>query len=102
MIRGLGGLALVLACLFGGCGRQPAAPLEQEKFVQVMVSLRRAALESGSRADFEAKKQAILQRAGVTDAQLRAYGRYAPRDPRGASEAYESIAARLQRFHEPE
>jgi hypothetical protein len=99
------GVAIVLlagTCVLGACRREPPAPLPQEQFVEVMVALRRAALESTAQADFETRKEAILRRARVTEEQLRAYARYGPRDGRALSDAYDSIAARLQRYHEPE
>jgi hypothetical protein len=95
-------LALVLVWSGAGCRREPAAPLPQETFVEVMVALRQAAQQSSGQADFEARKEVILKRARVTEVQLRAYARSAPRDPRALSTAYDSIAARLERFHEPE
>jgi len=102
MVRGAAVLVFAATCLLAGCGREAALPLEQEQFVEVMVSLRRASQESSSPSDFEARKRVILQKAGVTEDQLRAYARAAPRDPRALAEAYDSIAARLQRYHEPE
>ena len=95
---------LLVAAAVGlvSCRREPAAPLAQETFIEIMVSLRRASTESADQADFEARKQVILERAGVTEDELRAYARRAPRDARALSDAYDSISARLQRFSEPE
>ena len=93
------GVALVAAL---GCRHEATLPLEQEKFVEVMVELRRAAQESSGQEEFETRKQAILEDAGVSEAQLRAYARQAPRDPAALSTTYDSINARLERFHEPE
>jgi len=101
MSRGLAALAVAVLCA-AGCSREAALPLEQEKFVEVMVSLRRAALESSGQEEFETRKQSILKQAGVTEQQLQAYAREAPRDPRGLSTAYDSITARLGRLSEPE
>ncbi|NJD10218.1 MAG: hypothetical protein FIB01_07170 [Gemmatimonadetes bacterium] len=102
MLRGTAVVALAAACLLAGCQRQQALPLEQEEFVQVMVALRRAALETPDQSQFDAKKQAILGRARITEDQLRAYARQATRDPRALADAYDSINTRLQRFHEPQ
>jgi hypothetical protein len=95
-------LLLVAAAVSLSCRREPAAPLAQETFVEVMVALRRASTESADQADFEARKQVILERAGVTEDELRAYARRASRDARALSDAYDSISARLQRLSEPE
>jgi len=102
MWRVTAAVAVAAVCTLGGCGRQPPLPLEQEQFVEAMVALRRAALETPDQGQFEARKQAILQQAGITEEQLRAYGRQAPRNPKALVEAYDSINARLQRFHEPQ
>lgn len=102
MRRGVALIMLILAFTTAGCRQEPAAPLEREKFVEVMVALRQAALEGPAQEDFETRKQAILEREGVSEDQLRAYARWGTRNGRALSEAYDSIAARLQRFHEPE
>jgi hypothetical protein len=102
MRRTTAALVLSLGVVAGGCERETAAPMEREQFVEVMVSLRRASQEAGSQANFDARRAAILEQAGVTEAQLRAYARQAPAYARELVEAYDSIAAQLQRYHEPE
>jgi hypothetical protein len=102
-MRGLAVLVLATACSLGGCRREePAAPMERTTFVEVMVSLRRAALQSSSQEDFESRKQAILREARVTEDQLRAYARLGARDGPALADAYDTISARLQRYQEPE
>jgi len=102
MLRGVVVLALA-AVWAGGCSRPTPLPMEREKFVEVMVALRRAALEADTdRGEFDTRKAAILKEAGVTEQQLRDYASQAPRDARALSETYDSIVAQVQRFHEPE
>ena len=102
MLRGTAVILVAAACGLGACGREPPLPLAQEQFVEVMVSLRRAALETPDQGAYETRKQEILKQAGVTEAQLRAYARAATRNPMALADAYDSIAAQVQRFHEPE
>jgi hypothetical protein len=104
-MRSVAVVVLVLALPWAAaCRRQSASlPMEQETFVEVMVALRRAANELGSEQSlFEQRKAEILATAGVTEAELRAYAREAPRRPAELAEAYDSIAAQLQRYQEPE
>lgn len=88
-------IALLLAALLGGCSREPGPPIPREKFVETMVELRQAAAASQN-AEFEAKRQAILARQGVTDAQLRAFVKWAARDPDRMREAFDQVSAALQ------
>jgi hypothetical protein len=98
----VGGLVLVLAGATA-CGQERSLPMERETFVEVMVALRRVANEPGiDQVTFERRKTEILASAGVTEQELQAYARAAPRRPGELAEAYDSISARLQRYQEPE
>jgi len=101
-MRGVAALVLILALPVWGCERETAAPLGQDTFVEVMVSLRRASREAEGQEDFEARKAEILRQAGVTDADMRAYARIAAGNAPELAEAYDSIAARLQRYEQPD
>jgi hypothetical protein len=92
-------LILAAATALVGCGRDgDATGVSDDRFVSVVVELRRAANET--RADhgaWEARKQQILREAGVTEEQLRAYVGEHSRDLRHMAGIWEAINEGLTR-----
>lgn len=91
-ILSLAPLLVLVAC------RQPAPhePMPRETFIHVMVELRRAAQESPSQAEFEARKEAILAEAGVSDSALVAFVRAHEGRLDYLSALWDSVDARLR------
>lgn len=79
------------------CERGPSLPLSQETFVSVMVELRKASSQVGPGPAFEVKREEILRKAGVTEAQLEAHARALQAYPEALREAFDSIRAGMQR-----
>ena len=99
-------LILIAACALSiaptGCRRavEPGEPMTRDTFVQVIVDLRRAALEAESQAAFEARKAEILRQAGVTDSALLAYTRVHAGELEFMTALWDTIDARLNTFQE--
>jgi hypothetical protein len=93
---------LLLATLVAaGCTRGEAPTgIEQDRFVETIVELRHAAMETrGDTAAYEVRKQQILQANQVTEAQLRDYVAYHGRDVEHMAEVWNEINTRLgERF----
>ena len=89
-------LLLGLALLLSGCGEDSAFGASDERFVQTMVELRRAALEAGTdTAEFMRLRSAVLEDQGVTEEELRAYVRARGGDPDHMAEVWDSVVSRL-------
>lgn len=92
------GVVLVSAGLMlCGCGRGPSLPLPQETFVSVMVELRKASSQVGPGPAFDVKREQILAKAGVTEAELEAHARALQAHPEALREAFDSIRVAMQR-----
>jgi hypothetical protein len=67
--------ALLIFAAFAACASaEDAGVLETDRFIDVVVELRRAAIElSQDPPAYEARRDRILDSAGVTEAQLRTY-----------------------------
>lgn len=87
----------MVAVLLLACGAERSGPgLTDEEFIATMVELRRAAQAAGSdTARFEAVRREVLERRGVTEAELRAFVESPERDLRELAEVWDSVAARL-------
>lgn len=89
--------ALIALMLLGsGCNRGTAPPVPRDTFVTTMVELRRAAAESAQDSAFEARRQAILERQGVSEADLHAYVRWAAREPGRLRDTFDQVTERLR------
>lgn len=95
--------ASVLACvLLWGTGCRSDEPtggaggvITPEAFVEVYVELRRAALESGDSAAWEARKREILAAHGTTAEALEAFVDSHAHDVAGLARLWDTVAARL-------
>ena len=92
-------LILVVLCCGGAfgvsCGgAAPSEPMSSETFIEIVVSLRRAAYQA-TPEQFEASKAEILSEHGVTDSMLTAYVQRHGRDIPMMAEIWDSIDARL-------
>jgi hypothetical protein len=92
-ILGLG----LLAALLAGCGGGEAAfGVEDDRFVNTMVELRRAALETGmDTAAFAAARRRILETHEVTEDSLRSYVERRSTDLDAMAAIWDSVNARL-------
>ena len=88
-------VVLMLALLPCGCA-EPEPVLPAEAFVDVLVAVRQAAREAGSPEAFAARRDAILEEAGVTEAELQAFVDEGVHDPKRLAEAWDSAATRLR------
>lgn len=88
-------VVLMLALLMLGC-EEPEPALPVETFVDVLVAVRQAAREAGSPEAFAARRDAILQEAGVTEAELQAFVEEGVHDPKRLADAWDSAATRLR------
>ncbi|MGH7505636.1 MAG: hypothetical protein ACRELX_08280 [Longimicrobiales bacterium] len=89
--------ALLALVLVAGCGdAEPAAAMTRETFVDVIVALREANRDAPDARTFEARKQEILEQAGVSDSALVRFARVRADDLAFMAEAWDSIARRLR------
>jgi hypothetical protein len=88
---------LAAAALLTACGAGSGTTgLTDERFVTVVVELRRAAEETrGNPGAFPARRDSILQAAGVTEDQLRAYVDVHAGDLRHMAEIWADVSRRL-------
>ncbi|HEX6307899.1 MAG TPA: hypothetical protein VFZ69_06915 [Longimicrobiales bacterium] len=87
----------LIALLLVACSAERSGPgLTEEQFIATMVDLRRAAQEAGpDTARFEALRQEVLERHGVSDVELRAFVASRERDLQELAEVWDSVGARL-------
>jgi hypothetical protein len=90
-------LLLLPLLLAGGCRSDAGATgISDERFIDVVVQLRRAAHETRDEpAAYAARRDAILREAGVTEEQLRAYVDVRGRDIDHMAQIWDSINTRL-------
>jgi hypothetical protein len=81
--------------LAAGCRAEPSEAVTPTEFVDVMVALRRADLETASPAEYNPRRDSILRAAGVTDSALVDFARRHGRDVAFMAELWDSIALRL-------
>jgi hypothetical protein len=85
-----------VAVLLAACAREPATGISDEQFIDVVVELRRAAVEHREDHEaFQARKDAILQQSGVEEEQLRQYVEVRGRDLQHMAEVWATINERL-------
>lgn len=97
---------ILLACalLLFGCGADddPVAAAD-ERFIDTVVELRRAALTAGpDTAMFEQLRDSVLREHGITEADLRAYVEAHSADLEHMAAVWDSISARLSQQQEEE
>lgn len=91
-------LAFVFACGSGG----DATGLSDERFIEVVVELRRAAAQTRADPDaFTMRRDSILEAAGVTEAQVRGYVDAHAEDLRHMATIWATINERLGETPEP-
>lgn len=93
----------LLAIIAAGCtGPRPAdsgeEPIGVGEFADVYIELRRAAVASDSAAEFEARKAEILERHGLTDADLIGYVERRSDDLKGLAATWDTIYRRIGRW----
>lgn len=90
-------LVLGLALLLSGCAAEENRfGASDERFVQTMVELRRAALTAGSdTAEFMRLRDAVLEEHGVTEEELRAYVESRGGDLDHMAVVWDSVVSRL-------
>jgi hypothetical protein len=95
---------MVVVLAFAGCGGGDAGTgITDERFVEVVVQLRRAAQQSHLDPEaFAARREQILQEAGVTEEELRAYIDAHGRDLDHMAAIWDTINARLAGSESPE
>jgi hypothetical protein len=90
---------LILAAataLLTGCGREPVSGLDDDRFVDVVVLLRRAAAEHhADPAAFVERRDEILRDAGTTEAEVREYVERHGRDLQHMADIWAAINRRL-------
>jgi hypothetical protein len=74
-----------------GCGPEAPAVMERGKFIDVIVELRRAEHEGVQVAQFEVRRDEILEEAGVTDSMLVEFARVHGRDAEFMAAVWDSI-----------
>jgi len=88
-------LAIVIATGFLACGPSEPGGLDRDKFIDVIVELRKAAREYPDSATFDVHKTAILAEAGVTDSVLTEFIRIHNADTRYMAEIWETVDQRV-------
>lgn len=90
-------MILALGIALAGCGgTDGAVGLSDERFIETMVELRRAAITAGAdTAQFEQLRDAILEEQGVTESDLRAYVEATSRDLYHMAAVWDSVSTRL-------
>lgn len=87
---------LVLLLALAGCRTDTGTGLSDERFIAVIVELRRAAQETrGDPAAYPALREAVLRDADVTEEELRQYVETHGRDVDRMAEVWDSINTRL-------
>lgn len=90
-------LVVVLGFVVAACaGDGSTVGLSDERFIETMVELRRAAITVGpDTVQFEQRRQAILKEQGVTEDELRTYVEANSRDLYHMAAVWDSISTRL-------
>lgn len=98
IVHGRVALSAVAAVLvLASChDEQAVEPMPRETFVEVIVELRRAATQNPTQAEFEARKEEILEEANVTDSALVEYVRLHGHELERMAEVWDSVNARLR------
>lgn len=96
-------LPFAIAAVLGACSLgADATGLSDERFIAVVVELRRATEHTRSDSEqFPVLRDSILDAAGVTEAQLRAYVDAHAGDLRHMAEIWSTINRRLAEASEP-
>ena len=96
-------LLVGLVLLLSGCAAEANTfGASDERFVETMVELRRAALTAGAdTAEFMRLRDAVLEEQGVTEEELRAYVEARGGDLEHMAAVWDSVVARLS-DQEPE
>lgn len=90
-------IRILLACaLLAGCAAEETAGVADERFIDTMVELRRAALSAGvDTAAFMQLRDSVLTEHGVTEADLRAYVEAHSADLDHMAAIWDSVSSRL-------
>jgi hypothetical protein len=87
---------IALLLVTGGCAAESRRGISDEQFITTMVELRRAARAAESdTARFVELRREVLERQGVSEAELRAYVESGSRDLLELAAVWDSIGARL-------
>lgn len=84
-------ILLTALLLAASCGPRAPEVMDREAFIDVMVQLRRAELEAEGAAAFTARRDEILDAAGVTDSMLVAFSRAHGLDAEYMAAVWDSI-----------
>jgi hypothetical protein len=83
---------LLALALLGACRGPAPTAIDRDRFVETVVELRQAAMETRSEpAAYEARKAQVLQRQGVSEAELREYVEVHGRDVEHMAEVWNAI-----------
>jgi hypothetical protein len=94
-------LLVAVAALLTGCGGGPTTSLSDERFIDIVVELRKAAAEHRDDPDaYVARKDEILGAAGVDEAMIREYVEVRGGDLRHMAVIWSAVNERLT--EEPE
>ena len=89
---------LAIAVLIAACGGgAEETTITREQFIDVIVQLRQADVDTDDPTEFAARREAILTEEGVTDSMLLAYARVHGGDISHMAEVWDSISRRLIR-----
>ena len=90
-------IRILLACaLLAGCASEDPAGVGDERFIDTMVELRRAAITAGvDTTAFARLRDSVLAEHGVTEADLRTYVHAHSADLEHMAAIWDSVSARL-------
>jgi hypothetical protein len=88
-------LLVSVALALGGCRSEPPESVTRTQFIDVMTALRKLDMETASPAEFDPRRDSILEAASVTDSALVEFSRRHGRDVAFMAEVWDSIAMRL-------
>jgi hypothetical protein len=81
----------MLLVMAGACGSDGPAVMDGGEFIDVMIELRSAELEAADDEAFAARRDSILEAAGVTDSMLIEFARVRGRDVAYMAAVWDSI-----------
>jgi hypothetical protein len=90
-----------LLTVIAACGPDEPVVIERGAFIDVMIELRRAELDTAT-ADFGARRDEILASAGVTDSMLVEFARVRGRDATFMAAVWDSIDRVVNEVPDPE
>jgi hypothetical protein len=94
-------LIALTAALLLGCGREPMTSLDDERFVDVVVELRRAAVQHHDDPDaFAARREEIFRAADTDEEEVRRFVEVHARDMQRMADLWSAINQRLSEGEE--